>query len=108
MKRLFILVLAMFVSSAPLPALAMRAACVDAMPAMATMDHGSEKGSCCDDKHKACLQACDSIFSVAMTTPPGLPYHKMVDAEGLLPSGHANFTIARIASGLDRPPRTIA
>ncbi len=106
MKRLLILFLAMFALAAPIPALATQAMCADSMPMMASMDHGMKKGSCCDEKHKACLMACDATCATAMVTPM-VPV-RLTLAPSIRPTtSPASLTIAKIASGLDRPPRTI-
>ncbi len=107
MKRLLILILAIVVLAAPIPALAMKVMCVDPMPKMASMDHGITKDSCCDDEHKACLQACAATLAVTLVAPLGLPDYRAVEP-GILPSTSlARMTIANFADGLDRPPRPI-
>ncbi len=106
MKRLLILFLAMFSLAAPIPALATQAMCADSMPMMASMDHGMKKGSCCDEKHKACLMACYATCATAMVTPM-VPV-RLTLAPSIRPTtSPASLTIAKIVSGLDRPPRTI-
>lgn len=107
MKRLLILILTMVVVAAPIPALAIKTMCVDPMPMMAAMDHDMAKGSCCDDDHKACLQACEATLAVTLVAPLGLPEYRAFEP-GMLPStGIARMPIANIANGLDRPPRPI-
>lgn len=107
MKRLLILILAIVVLAAPIPALAMKTMCVDPMPKMAAMEHGMTKGSCCDDKHKACLQACEATLAVTLSAPLSLPDYPVAEP-GILPSiSLARMTITNIANGLDRPPRPI-
>ncbi len=107
MKRLLILVLALFAFAAPMPALATQVMCADSMPMMASMDHSMKKGSCCDEKHKACLQACDATCATAMVTPPQVPVRLALAPPSLPTTSPASLTIAKIVSGLDRPPRTI-
>lgn len=107
MMRLLILILAMFVVAAPVPALAARAMCADAMPAMASMDHAMKKGSCCDEKNKACMLACDAMCAVALATPAPQPVVRTVDVSVRPLSQLTSFTIAKLARGLDRPPRII-
>lgn len=113
MRCLFILILAMFAFAAPIPALATQAMCAQAMPQMASMaddagspDHG-KKGSCCDEKHKACLQACEAMCVVALAVPAPVPVARTADA-GIRPLPRlASFTIVKPARGLDPPPRTV-
>lgn len=107
MKRLLILFLAMFAFAAPIQALAAQTTCATTMPMMASMDHGMKKSGCCDEKHKACMQACDATCAVAIVLPPQLPVRAGLEPARLPVSNLASLTIARIASGLDRPPRTI-
>ncbi|MBY0285171.1 MAG: hypothetical protein K2W81_14555 [Sphingomonas sp.] len=107
MKRLLILILAIVVLAAPIPALAMKTMCVDSMPKMAAMDHDMAKGSCCDDEHKTCLQACEATLAVTLAAPLGLPDYRVVEPEMLPSTSLARMTIATIADGLDRPPRPI-
>ncbi len=113
MKRLLILILALFAFAAPVPVLATQAMCSDAMPMTASMDHGmpmthGKKGSCCDDKHKACLQACGAMCVVALPTPAPQAGVRAIDS-GVRPLAHLEiFTIAKPTCGLDPPPRSIA
>lgn len=107
MKRLLILILAIFALAAPIPALATQAMCANTMPMMASMDHGMKKGGCCDEKNKACMQACDATCAVAIVLPPQMPVRATLEPASLPVTTLASLTIARIASGLDRPPRTI-
>ncbi len=107
MKRLLILILTMVVLAAPLPALAMKTMCVDPMPMMAAMDHDMAKGSCCDDEHKACLQACEATLAVTLAAPLGLPDYRAVEPSLLPSTSPSRITIANIADGPDRPPRQI-
>jgi len=107
MKRLLILILAIFALAAPIPALATQAMCADSMPMMASMDHDMKKGSCCDEKHKACLMACDATCATAMVTPPQVPVRFSLAPSSPPTTSPASLTIAKIVSGLDRPPRTI-
>lgn len=108
MKRLLILILAMFVVAAPVPALATKAMCADAMPTMASMDHGMKKGSCCDEKHKACLQACEAMCVVALAVSAPMPVARTADARVRPSPRLAQFTIVKPARGLDPPPRNVA
>lgn len=107
MKRLLILILAIFVLAAPIPALAMKAMCAEAMPTMAAMNHSMTKNSCCDDEHKLCLQACAATLAVTLVAPFGLPDYRVVEPQMPPSPGPARMTIANIGSGLDRPPRRI-
>ena len=113
MQRLLILILAVFAFAASNPASATQAMCAHAMPSMAGMDHGmsvehGKKGSCCDEKHKACLQDCDAMCAVAVATPAALPAAPGVHT-GLLPASPLiSFTVAKPARGLDPPPRPFA
>ncbi len=70
MKRLLSLILAIVVLAAPIPALAMKAMCADAMPTMAAMDHGMTKDSCCDDEHKRHIQKRWSWFGAFARRAP--------------------------------------
>ncbi|MBY0282330.1 MAG: hypothetical protein K2W81_00045 [Sphingomonas sp.] len=104
---MLILILAIVVLAAPIPALAVKTMCVDPMPKMAAMDHGMAKGSCCDDEHKACLQACAATLAVTLVAPLGLPDYRVAEP-GMPPSTSlARMTIANIADAPDRPPRQI-
>ena len=103
MKRLLILILAMFVVAAPVPALATQAMCADAMPVMASMDHGMKKGSCCDEKHKACMLAF-----VALATPAPQPSARAIELSVRPLPQLVSFTIAKPTRGLDPPPRNVA
>ncbi|MBX9813160.1 MAG: hypothetical protein A4S12_04495 [Proteobacteria bacterium SG_bin5] len=108
MKRLLILILAMFVVAAPVPALATQAMCADAMPVMASMDHGMKKGSCCDEKHKACMLACDAMCVVALATPAPQPSARAIELSVRPLPQLVSFTIAKPTRGLDPPPRNVA
>ncbi len=107
MKRLLILFLAMFAFAAPVQVLAAQASCANTMPTMASMDHAMKKGGCCDEKHKACMQACDATCAVAIVLPPQMPVRAGLEPASLPVAHPVSLAIARIASGLDRPPRTI-
>ncbi|MBA3942591.1 MAG: hypothetical protein C0520_15395 [Sphingopyxis sp.] len=107
MKRLLILFLALFAFAAPVQVLAAQTMCANTMPMMASMDHGMKKGGCCDEKNKACMQACDATCAVAIVLPPQMPVRATLEPASLPVTTLASLTIARIASGLDRPPRTI-
>ena len=107
MRRLLILFLAVFAFAAPVQVLAAQASCANTMPTMASMDHGMKKGGCCDEKHKAFMQACDATCAVAIVLPPLMPARASREPASLPVTTLASLTIARIASGLDRPPRTI-
>ncbi len=107
MKRLLILILAIVVLAAPIPAIAMKTMCVAPMPKMASMDHGTTKRSCCDEEHKACLQACEATLAVTLVAPLGLADYRVVEPGMPATARLARMTIANIHYGLDRPPRSI-
>jgi hypothetical protein len=111
MKRVLILILAMFAFAAPIPALATQAMCADTMQMMAAMDHGPKKGSCCDEKrdekHRACMIACDAMRTVALVPPTEMPRVGDIAIAPVPPASPIVFTVAKITHGLDRPPRPI-
>jgi hypothetical protein len=113
MQRLLILILAVFAFAASNPASATQAMCAHAMPSMARMDHGmsmdhGKKGSCCNERHKACLQDCDATCVVALTTPAHSPASPAIST-GLIPQAPVvSLTVAKPSRGLDPPPRTFA
>lgn len=107
MKCLFLLILAMFVVAAPVPVLATQAMCAQTMPMMALMDHGIQKGPCCDEKHKACMIACDGACTAALLVAPEIMAY-CAALRPVTPSGSVTaFAVVNVPYGLDRPPRTI-
>lgn len=108
MKRLLVLILAILALAAPVPALAMQAMCADTMPMTASMNgmHAHDKqGSCCDDKHKACVQACEATCVAALVAPAGIPSAGALEPANPPLAARDVFTTAKMAMGLDRPPR---
>lgn len=110
MKRLLVLILAMFAVAAPIPALATQSMCADTMQMMtmemaAPMNHDANKGSCCDEKHKACILACDAMCVATIVPPMQMPTAEMA-IRNLPPVPIAStFLAGKRANGLDRPPR---
>lgn len=108
MKRLLLLILAMFVVAAPAPVLATQTMCAQTMPMMASMDHGMQKGPCCDEKHKACMIACDGACTAALIVAPETTAYRATPGPVALSGPVTTFAIANVPQGLDRPPRTSA
>lgn len=111
MKRLLLLILAIFALAAPIPALATQAMCVGPMSAMSSMDnmaaHHMSDDSCCDEKKSACMQACDAICVAALELPAVTPLTRTLDPASPPVSTLTAFMSATLANGLDRPPRLI-
>lgn len=111
MKRVLILILAMFAVAAPIPALATQAMCADTMQMMAAMDHGAKKAPCCDEKrdekHRACMIACDAMRTVALIPPTETPGVGDIAIAPLPLAAPIAFTVVSVTHGLDRPPRPI-
>ncbi len=110
MKRLLILILAMFAVASPIPALATQSMCADTMQMItmqmaAPMNHGAKKGSCCDEKHKACLLACDAMCVATIVPPMQMPVAEPAIRSLPPVSTVAVFAVAKRSNGLDRPPR---
>lgn len=114
MKRLLLLILAIFALAAPIPALATQAMCagpMSAMSAMASMDnmtaHDMSDDSCCDEKQSACMQACDATCVAALELPAGTHLARTLDPASPPVATLTAFMTATLAHGLDRPPRLI-
>lgn len=108
MKRLLLLILAIFALAAPIPALAM---CAGPMSAMASMDDmtalGMSDDSCCDEKQSACMQACDATCVAVLELPAVTPLVRTLDPASPPVATLSALMTATLANGLDRPPRLI-
>lgn len=111
MKRLFLLILAIFALAAPIPALATQAMCAGPMSAMASMDdmtaHDMSNDSCCDDEQSGCVQACDATCVAVLELPAGTHLARTLDPASPPVATLTAFMTATLADGLDRPPRLI-
>ena len=103
MKRLFLLILAIFALAAPIPALATQAMCAGPMSAMASMSNDS----CCDDEQSGCVQACDATCVAVLELPAGTHLARTLDPASPPVATLTAFMTATLADGLDRPPRLI-
>lgn len=111
MKRLLLLILAIFALAAPIPALATQAMCAGPVSAMASMNdmaaHDTSDDSCCDENQSACMQACDATCVAALELPAGTHLARTLDPASPPVATLTAFMTATLADGLDRPPRLI-
>lgn len=111
MKRLLLLIVAIFALAAPIPALATQAMCAGPMSAMASMDnmtaHDMGDDSCCDDEQSGCVQACDATCAAVLELPAVTPLIRTLDPSSPPVATLTAFMTATLANGLDRPPRLI-
>lgn len=108
MKRLLLLILAIFVIAAPIPAQAM---CAGPMSMMASMNNMTAQDmsndSCCDDEQFACVQACNAICVAALELSAGTHLTRTLDPARPPVATLSALMTATLANGLDRPPRPI-
>lgn len=109
MKRLLIIILAIFALAAPVPVMATQTMCAEAMPKMVSMNdidaHDMSDNSCCDEDHKSCDQACDAMCVATLDTASATLAIRTLDPASLPVATLTGFMTADLGAGLDRPPR---